>query len=135
MGVSPWGKSCLVAAITVVVAVAVVFLGIFLAVDVASKVSRNKMNPLSQIAPSPPFSVHGCLSSLATALGPSGFVVNLLVVLVDPVMGTGIPIFCQVMITIVLVEPDTDPASDPKTRTLQSLHHGSSGYQPYRQSG
>jgi hypothetical protein len=51
MGVSPWGRFCL----DVTAAIAVVFLGVFLAIDgAASKVSRNKINPLSQAVPSSP---------------------------------------------------------------------------------
>jgi hypothetical protein len=51
MGVSPRGRSCL----DVAAAIAVVFLDVFLTVDgAASKVSRNKINPLSQAVPSSP---------------------------------------------------------------------------------
>jgi hypothetical protein len=60
-----------------------VSLGIFVTVVITSEVSTNKINPLSQAAPSPPVPIHSCLSSHVAALDPSEVVVDLRVVPTD----------------------------------------------------
>lgn len=71
--------------IVIFVVIAAVSLGIFIAIVVASEVSRNKINPLPHVASSPPVPVHGCLSSIVAVPDPSGVEVDLRAVSMDRV--------------------------------------------------